>query len=154
MNDDLYNDDIPQDPPKGSDFLGSLFGGLMGGSKNIVNEAMENDKRIENAAMYKMSAGYTKMPKIDSSVLDPHCNPEVMKKAMQQRVDFQKELRVLFRDFKSAIKRKSYTIDELEQMIYSEYGSVKETEPIENLGKLSFMSEADYKIMRESYSHE
>lgn len=137
-------------------FLDSL-GNLDGAS--ISQEATQNDKRIENAVVYKITKGQTEIPQQASldRLIGHNADPEQLQDIIEVKLKFQNEINVLFKEFKSAIMRGSMTLEELEEKIYSEYGVVDaewydRVHPLEAEGFVfKEMTEAEYKLMRESY---
>lgn len=152
-----------QDRQDGQDgnFLNNIFGSMVRDA-SISLEAAQNDKRIENAVVYKLTKGYTHTPKQASldNFLGENVNIDQLQDIMGAKLKFQEEVAVMFKEFKSAILRKSITLDELEHKVYSEYGVVNpewydKAHPLEADGFVfEEMSEEDYKIMRESYDGE
>jgi hypothetical protein len=153
----------PQDEERSNNYLGNLFGSLLGGSGMYVSqEALKNDRRIENAVVYKLTKGHTEVPKSEAidSMINGTASMDQMEEAMQAKAEFQTDLKKMFKEFKDAIRRKSITLEELEYKIYSEYGVVNEewrqkANPLDD-GEFRFkeMSEEEYDMMRESYDGE
>ena len=140
-------------------YLGKLFESVLGGAMkaSIVQEARENDKRIENAVVYKITQGYTVVPQQNISIMNILDSQDEMAKEMEKKQEYQRRITAMFKEFKQAIKNKSMTLEEIEAKVYSEHGVVKEEwnrdiNPLDD-GEFQFkvMSEDEYKTMRESY---
>lgn len=146
-----------------NNYLNRIFDGLLGGAGNsIVEEALKNDKRLENVIVYKLTEGYTKLPKQAKmdKMLGDNADMGQLQEIIEAKMRYQDRITDMFKEFKEAIKRKSVTLEELEEKIYSEYGVVNpdwydRANPLEAEGfHFKEMSEEDYKIMRESYHGE
>jgi len=119
-------------------------------SFSIQNEAQQNDYRLENVVMYKLTKGFTDVIKISPVIATD--DVDEYKKILLTKEEFCKKFEDMFREFKLAIKRKSITLEELELKVFSEYGLVSETylkmaNPIKD-DVIEFMSEEKYIKMR------
>jgi len=135
----------------------------LGEGKNVssAEEAKANDRRIENALLYLMTEGYTKMaPTVNPSMLvNIQSNPEDIDRysnVLKKKEDFQKEFNMRFSELKHRIDIKELTIEEFEDKVYSDYGIVSEYvrkrgNPLEFEDPVVFMSDEEYKEMRKSY---
>jgi len=105
----------------------SMFSPLLP-KNSIAQEALANDKRLENMAMYYVTKGYTEVP---SSI-----NQEDV-------ITYQKNISNTFKNFKNRISKGSFTIDQLEDRIYAQFGVVSE----EFKKKAGVISEFDEEII-------
>jgi hypothetical protein len=151
---------------KDNSFLNSLLSGIPEQELSVSEQAMKNDKRIENAVVYKLTKGQTEIPTQASmeKLMGAEAgqvnqvSQEQLMDIMNVKLKFQDEITAMFKEFKSAIRRKSLTIEELEERVYSEHGVVDadwydRSNPLlaEEGFKFEAMSEEDYKLMRDSY---
>lgn len=137
---------------------GGLFGGLYGKKERSPSEeALINDKRIENAVMYVLTEGYTQMMDTGiTAMLNAQADPEKAQEAMKKKNDWSEEITQMFGDFKNMIRLGEITVDELENKVYADYGVVSDKvrrigNPLEFDPEVKYMSEKDYVLMRESY---
>lgn len=139
-----------------------LFGKKKPSSKlTVAEEAVANDRRIENAVMYMLTEGYTITLDTGASTLltGQGGDPEVAREALQKRSDYNEEITRLFKQFKNIIRMGDMTIEELESKIFTEFGVVSEqfrrqANPLEFDDEIKYMSEEEYQLMRESYNGE
>ena len=92
-----------------NEFLNNVFG--FSNEKTKKQEAVENDRRINDLATYAVTKGLT------LSIMD-----------------HQEELLPMFTQFKMLVRRGSFTLAQLENMIIDKYGIVKkEPHPLDDI---------------------
>jgi len=150
---------------KHDDGLNSEYGRmtdkLFGKKKRSASEeALINDRRIENAVLYVLTKGYTQMMDTGiTAMLNAQADPEKAQEAMKKKNDYNDSITEMFKDFKNMIRVGEITLEELEEKVYADYGVVSEqfrrqANPLEFDPEVKYMSDEDYKLMRESYDGE
>jgi len=111
--DDFYN------------FMGELTKPL-----SISQLVIQNDKRIENIAFYQITKGCTDLPNLSShsdsilKQLKGQSNP--LESTETEEPTFYEKLKGVFTEMKGLIMRGTFTLDELEDRVYAQYGVVSD----------------------------
>ncbi len=119
---------------------------------SVQAEVQQNDRRLENIVMYKLTEGFTNVTETNPTIITDDIDR--YREVLEIKEEFKKNFEKMFKEFKLAIKRKSITLEELELKVFSEYGLVSEdhlkmANPIKD-DIVEFMSEENYINMRKS----
>jgi len=174
MNNDKENNDH-NNPDNLNNPLDSIFGSIFPNLKNSKQPlspsqiALKNDRRLEDIIMYKMTEGFTKVVSMPSGGLSNpnslnglnghedmdnmddesiNINQQEIFKLLNARQKFNNKLVSMFKEFKGLIKRGTFTLDQLEDKIYAEYGIVTEEQKIK---ANPLINEYFYEIDEEEY---
>lgn len=122
---------------------------------SCYEEAIANDRRLEDMIVYKLTAGTTELPMTDmmahkfnemkqnlkgNQPSDENDRMQKFNEMLSQKLKFQVELSKLFKEFKNGIKRGEYTLQELEDKIYSEHGIISE----DNMGRVNPLKDEEW----------
>lgn len=96
---------------------------------DIFNRVADNDKRLENVTMYKLTEGYSKQqPSTSLDALLKHGGSVELTAEIQKELaikkEFQDNYRRVFGYFKRLVLNKEITLEELEDRIFAKYGAV------------------------------
>ena len=99
---------------------------------SVSQQALRNDRRIENMAIYKVTNGYINIPPKPNpfasfaSFQPPELDFNGQPKSSAEEPSYVDELAYVFGELKGLVMRGSFTLDQLEDRVYAQYGIVSE----------------------------
>ena len=95
---------------------------------SISQQALQNDRRIENMAVYQVTKGYTDIPQRSTSHSLPMDQLEEQGNTMEamSAVLYVDKLGKVFSELKGFVMRGTFTLDQLEDRVYAQYGIVSD----------------------------